>query len=394
MLDFSELILTNVKLPEGSLSLANDTDADESLLDLSDFPALMEDLMDPDLASTAKSVNQETIELLQSKDEEKESHSETILDLSIQPLLTIEENPQMAWFAASSFLPPEPLPVDSEALDAEESLDIVKGPYDRPESANPFLVLEESNENSNFDFLQQTEIIENSQTIQDNNKSEETAVFSNSAEDQSETATPFSILEALSEEQSSMEKSLLDNEIMMALQQHSSDRVNATESYQDIKGVLGLSSNKDAFINASKEPSLTEISQSIDEPEWSHAFNQQIMWLGQQKISAARIKLNPQEFGPLEINIKMFKENASMDISTQSIQVRELIEQALPQLREMMAEKGIQLTDVTIDANGNQQQDSRDTDKNSVLKSENVEEPIMDDITPLRIRQGLVDYFA
>src|SRR5690606_25985745 len=63
----------------------------------------------------------------------------------------------------------------------------------------------------------------------------------------------------------------------------------------------------------------------------------------------ATIKLNPPELGPLEINIKVnHNRQADVMISTQHGIVKDSIEHALPRLREMLADSGIQLNNVNV----------------------------------------------
>ncbi|WBV67690.1 flagellar hook-length control protein FliK [Legionella pneumophila] len=53
--------------------------------------------------------------------------------------------------------------------------------------------------------------------------------------------------------------------------------------------------------------------------------------------------------GPLEINVKVVKDNASVNISTHSVYVKEIVDQAIPRLREMMAQQGINLSEVHME---------------------------------------------
>ena len=138
-----------------------------------------------------------------------------------------------------------------------------------------------------------------------------------------------------------------------------------------------------------------ELRPSITESNWPEHFNQQILWLRQQQVNTAIIKLNPQEFGPLEVSIHLIKDETSINITTHTPQVRDLIEQAIPRLREMMTEQGLNLSQVNIESNGNQhqpqQQNQASTYSNAQPGEEQqaIAEPLLRKIT-----KGLIDYFA
>ncbi|MBY6186875.1 flagellar hook-length control protein FliK [Marinobacter hydrocarbonoclasticus] len=69
---------------------------------------------------------------------------------------------------------------------------------------------------------------------------------------------------------------------------------------------------------------------------------------------SAELRLDPPELGALQVRIQMNGDQAQVQIQTQHAQARDLLEQALPRLREMLQGQGIQLAD----ANVSQQQES------------------------------------
>ncbi|ASQ46068.1 flagellar hook-length control protein FliK [Legionella clemsonensis] len=154
------------------------------------------------------------------------------------------------------------------------------------------------------------------------------------------------------------------------------------------------SKNLEVPFNATVSPKVLHLTQTVSSPEWGENFTQQIMWLGQQKIKTAIIKLNPQELGPLEVNLKLIKDTASVNITTHTVQVRELIEQTLPRLREMMSEQGVNLSQVNIDAHNHQRSPSPQKSESITYEQENGEETILLTPLPRPKNKGIVDYFA
>ncbi len=150
------------------------------------------------------------------------------------------------------------------------------------------------------------------------------------------------------------------------------------------------------LVKSSVAPKLIEVSQSLAQKDWSEGFNQHILWLGQQKIKAAVLRLNPQDLGPVEVNIKMAKEGTSIHMITHSTQVQDIIEQSLPRLRELFQHQGLQLDQVNVE-----QKETRSGEQGTAWfrethgKDNNLKD-IDGDLVETRsyVSKGLVDYFA
>ncbi|WP_298440425.1 flagellar hook-length control protein FliK [uncultured Ferrimonas sp.] len=70
----------------------------------------------------------------------------------------------------------------------------------------------------------------------------------------------------------------------------------------------------------------------------------------------AEIRLDPPELGALQVRVQMNGDQANVQIVAQQGQARDLIEQALPRLREMLQQQGLQLGQTDISQQQSQQQ--------------------------------------
>lgn len=146
----------------------------------------------------------------------------------------------------------------------------------------------------------------------------------------------------------------------------------------------------------------------VGQGEWTQQFNDEVLWLGSQQIKAAAIKVTPAELGPVEVNIKVVNDVATIQFNSHSGQVRELIEQAVPRLREMMQDQGIQLADVDVRDNSEEQQmkqqmqsnvDKEDKEDHLAFLNEvngeegSTKEELATEVVK-KITKGLVDFFA
>ena len=90
---------------------------------------------------------------------------------------------------------------------------------------------------------------------------------------------------------------------------------------------------------------------------WPQAFNQQVVWSASQQLQSASLTLNPPELGPVRIELKLTDTQAIAQFSSHQPEVRQAIEQALPQLKEMFASAGLQLQQASVDSGQSQQQE-------------------------------------
>lgn len=140
-----------------------------------------------------------------------------------------------------------------------------------------------------------------------------------------------------------------------------------------------------------------EISLPINHAQWGDKFADQIVWLGQNNIKSALIRINPEELGPIEISIKVVKDSASVNIISPSLQVRDLVDQALPRLREMMADQGLNLTNVQVSTDSrSNNQSAQNNNSDSPFESSFFEgdEEVVQVTSIKKPPKSLIDYFA
>ena len=140
------------------------------------------------------------------------------------------------------------------------------------------------------------------------------------------------------------------------------------------------------------------------QPKWGDEFAQKIVWLSNQQQQVAEIRMNPAHLGPIEIMLSISNDQGSQATAqfiSSHLAVREAIEAALPRLREIMAENGISLGNVTVDSNSSQQQkDSWRQENTKTNFSSNQSDNNYESTDPLKITTitsnhlGMVNTFA
>jgi flagellar hook-length control protein FliK len=83
-------------------------------------------------------------------------------------------------------------------------------------------------------------------------------------------------------------------------------------------------------------------------PEWAGELEARVQWLAGRNLRSAAIQLDPPELGPLQVQVQAHRDGASVHFTTHSAAVRDLVEQSLPRLREMLESSGMNLVDVNV----------------------------------------------
>lgn len=104
-----------------------------------------------------------------------------------------------------------------------------------------------------------------------------------------------------------------------------------------------------AHLTAAQRPATEmTVATPISNPGWADDVGHQISWLAGQGTSNAELVLTPPHLGRIEISIQIGADLSTAQFVSASPQVREALEQAMPRLREMLAESGISLGQANV----------------------------------------------
>lgn len=101
----------------------------------------------------------------------------------------------------------------------------------------------------------------------------------------------------------------------------------------------------------------------VASPQWQQDLGRQVAGLsrlGEQRVS---LHLNPAELGPLLVDLKVVEQQAQIQLFAASSLVRSAVEQAIPQLREALAEQGITLGEASVGEQRDGQQQTADDNR-------------------------------
>jgi len=308
-----------------------------------------------------------------------------------EPVLTAQESASLAWFTATSFEPPIAPQVTLSASDADKTIKLseeTKGDVQK----NP------------VSLAQVSSLIAQEPSAEDTPVLDDTLLNNTAATDSEAIPSEKSTVDALKlvNKETTSDKPVVSEMFNFTDKEDKKVMVNSDKAapQQNVVTQVNVPVNHQVAAPASPaRPHSLELPQNVFAPDWNSNFHQQVMWMGQQKIDSAVIKLHPEELGPLEVKIKISDDNvAQLNITAHTHQVRDIIEQALPRLRDMMNDQGLTLSHVNIESNANQrdtQQNQQQTNAGQGFNQNNSDEQMVKETTTLPKKgSGMIDYFA
>ncbi len=153
-------------------------------------------------------------------------------------------------------------------------------------------------------------------------------------------------------------------------------------------------------VPASADPASNRLAPAVGTPAWGQALGDKLVWMASGAQQTASLTLNPPNLGPLQVVLDVKNDQATASFYATQPEVRQALESALPRLREMMTEAGIQLGQATVSADTPRQNDTPDrqpqriapefagTDSSGLATQPGLTAPMT------RAGRGLVDTFA
>jgi flagellar hook-length control protein FliK len=103
-------------------------------------------------------------------------------------------------------------------------------------------------------------------------------------------------------------------------------------------------------IAATQAPAESRLAPPVGSTAWDNALGQKVVWMASGGEQSASLTLNPPDLGPLQVVLAVNNNHATVEFSAPQPEVRQALEAALPRLKEMMSEAGIQLGQANVGA--------------------------------------------
>ena len=99
---------------------------------------------------------------------------------------------------------------------------------------------------------------------------------------------------------------------------------------------------------AASAPFNLNIAAAPGSVQFGPELGERVLWLIRDGLHEARLQLNPRELGPVEVRLSVGDGAAQVNFSTQHAGTAAAVQQSLPQLRDLLAQQGLQLGQATV----------------------------------------------
>jgi flagellar hook-length control protein FliK len=149
-------------------------------------------------------------------------------------------------------------------------------------------------------------------------------------------------------------------------------------------------------------PISTYVTTPVGQPQFGAAVSDRVMWLANQHIKVAEIRIDPPDLGPVNVKINVKNDQANVVFLSHNVGVRDALEHSVPRLRELFEQNGLSLDNVDVrDQAFKEHEHAQDRkrkgelDQNEEGLPDGVHMPIEQIVSDSAYRvTGVVDYYA
>jgi len=105
----------------------------------------------------------------------------------------------------------------------------------------------------------------------------------------------------------------------------------------------------DQLMQTSQFQNMRPLQPLADPDVFSHGLGHRLMLMSEDGVQSARLKLYPENLGALDVRIQIDDDMARVWFTAQHGQTREALEAAMPRLRDLFAEQGMQLVQADVE---------------------------------------------
>jgi flagellar hook-length control protein FliK len=144
---------------------------------------------------------------------------------------------------------------------------------------------------------------------------------------------------------------------------------------------------------------LQSIQVPVKHPQWGQALGQRIVFMANNQLQQAQITLNPEKLGPVQIKLHMDKDQqVHVTMVAQNTTTREAMESAIPRLKDMLEQSGLDLASVDVgDDKQFAENESSESGQSDVHRHESDQESeSQENMAPLQVAatDNIVDFYA
>jgi flagellar hook-length control protein FliK len=154
-------------------------------------------------------------------------------------------------------------------------------------------------------------------------------------------------------------------------------------------------------VQAAAAQIVDNLAPRVGTQQWNQSLGQKVVWMANGEVQNASLTLNPPDLGPLQVVLSVTNNHATAEFTAAQPEVRQALESAMPKLREMLGDAGIQLGQANVSAGTPNQQNSfgsssQQSSRHGSGKAEELgDAPVrVARVLPAQSGNGLVDTFV
>lgn len=138
------------------------------------------------------------------------------------------------------------------------------------------------------------------------------------------------------------------------------------------------------------------LGETFGQNAWAESVTQRVALMTGQKLSSARIELDPPELGAMTVKVSLSGDQASVSFASPHAIVREALEQTFPRLQEMLNQQGLQLADAQVSDQSAERRQSGESAAGSAAEAAQREADGIDGVATqnVKLSSSLIDYYA
>lgn len=161
----------------------------------------------------------------------------------------------------------------------------------------------------------------------------------------------------------------------------------------EVQGIKEVAQQQIESTRLVQQTSANDKGVNIFKPEGQQQLTEKVRWMVNSRNITAEIRLDPPDLGGMNIKVNLSGDSASVSFVVQSQHARDALDQAVPRLREMLEEQGIELgqSSVQQESAGSDEQAEKDRLANNSNDSDNLAQQSQDGIQDSN-ENGLLDH--
>lgn len=187
--------------------------------------------------------------------------------------------------------------------------------------------------------------------------------------------------------------------------QESSQSDRLMQSLEEAQSISDVELGADEFslvsttaLNQTTSSSILSAPLNLRQPQWAQDVAQRVQVMINQSMNELEVRLDPLGLGPMKIGLKLDEQHkAHVRLSAQHGVTREMLENALPRLKELLAQEGIELASATVDSGEKQTGNGQNSAQSSYRSASDLPEDAANATVAMTVipsSEHLVDQFA